>query len=100
MANRSVGNLKDRSAWVSLKLIAFFLSCLPIGFVLASAGGALFGAGIIFWIIGVFGSVYSIVRRLWGPRAAKFAVLVLVLILLWELFSGKSRESNHERSDY
>jgi len=89
--------------WVSGKTILFFLLILPAGFMLTLAGtalqGRLFGFGISLWVVGVFGSVYSIVRRLWGPRAAKLAVLTLFVILLGELFSGKRNERDHDPFD-
>jgi len=98
----SVRQGKSASIWVSWEVILFFLLLLPAGFMFTSQS-ALFGFGILMWVVGVFGSVYCVVRRLWGPKAAKLAVLVLVLILLWELFSGKGRENSHDpfdRRDY
>lgn len=55
------------------------------GLVLASSGagnGMLFLSAILLWVIGVLGAVYSIVRRLAGPRAAKLAVGILLLALI------------------
>jgi len=77
------------------------------GFLLTSASSStaselqdvLFGSGILLWIVGVFGTVYCIVRRLAGPRAAKLAVLALLLILLSEVIFSKRRGKNHDLLD-
>jgi hypothetical protein len=51
------------------------------GFLLTSAGthpgaiqGLLFGFGILLWVIGGLGTVYCVVYRLAGPKAAKLVV--------------------------
>ena len=94
---------EDNSLWVSWRFILFFLLLLPLGLVLTSAStaqsglqDALFGSGIVLWVTGVFGSVYCIVRRLAGRKAANLAILALILILLAELFSGKRDEKHHD----
>ena len=94
------------SDWVSIKLILFFVLLVIAGFLLTSASSAasglqdvLFGSGILLWIVGVFGTVYCIVRRLAGPRAAKLAVLALLLILLSEVIFSKRRGKNHDLLD-
>ena len=91
----------QRSRWISAKIILFFLILIGAGFLLTftSTSGfqdAQFGSGILLWVVGVFGAVYCIVRRLWGPRAAKFAVLALFVILLSELFSSKRNERDYD----
>jgi len=92
---------EQRSRWISAKVILFFLLLMGAGFLLTvtSASGfqdAQLGSGILLWVVGVFGAVYCIVRRLWGPRAAKFAVLALFVILLSELFSSKRNERDYD----
>ena len=95
------------SNWVSIKLILFFVLLVIAGFLLTGASSAtasglqdvLFGSGILLWIVGVFGTVYCIVRRLAGPRAAKLAVLALLLILLSEVIFSKRRGKNHDLLD-
>jgi DMSO reductase anchor subunit len=84
-----------------MKVILLFLLLMVAGFVLTSTGtapsgfqDALFGSGILLWVVGIFGSVYCIVRRIAGPQVAKLAVLVLFLILLGEVIFG--RRKNHE----
>jgi len=65
------------------------------GFVLALFGrsiGMLFLSSILLWIIGVLGAVYSIVRRLAGPRAAKLAVGILLLALIIKLIFGERHD--------
>ena len=94
-----MGQRKPASTWVSGKAILFFLLLLPVGFILTLTGtaqGALFGPGILLWVVGVFGSVYCIIRRLWGPKAAKMAVLFLFLILLWKVFSNKREDRDRD----
>ena len=98
-----VSKRSSGSNWASVKFMLFFLLPIAAGFVLTSTSGnvsgfqdALFGSGVLLWVIGVFGAVYCIVRRAAGPRAAKLAVLVLVLISLTELFSGIHDEKHHD----
>ena len=86
------------SKWVSIWFILFFALVVLAGFLLTSlssaAGGlqdVLFGSGILLWTVGVFGTVYCIVRRIAGPKAAKLAILVLLLIFLTEIFSKRGR---------
>jgi len=97
---------EESSKWVSAEVILFFLVPLTAGFVLTMVGTTqsgsqdiLFGSGIALWVTGVFGSVYCIVRRLAGRKAANLAVLALILILLAELFSGKGRENDYDPID-
>ena len=89
------------SIWTSWKTILFFLLLLPAGLILTSIGSGLaglqdvtFGLGILLWVVGVFGGVYCIIRRLAGPKVAALAVLFLFVILLSELFSGNRRDRN------
>ena len=87
------------SNWVSIKLILFFVLLVIAGFLLTGASSStasglqdvLFGSGILLWIAGVFGTIYCIVRRIAGPKAAKLAILVLLLIFLSEIFSKRGR---------
>ena len=95
-SRRPQGKQGSRTNWVSMKVIIFFLLLMAAGFLLTSAGTAqsgfqdvLFGSGVVLWVVGVLGAVYGIVYRLAGPKAAKLAVVVLILILLSELFFGK-----------
>ena len=52
----------------------------------------LFGFGILLWIVGVLGSLYAVVNRLAGPRAAKWAVGILLVALIIELIFGKRND--------
>jgi hypothetical protein len=101
-SRRPQGKQGSRTNWVSMKAIIFFLLLMVAGFLLTSAGtaqngfqDALFGPGVVLWVVGVLGAVYGIVYRLAGPKAAKLAVVVLILILLSELFFGK-RDEKHQ----
>ena len=80
---------------------------MAAGFVLTSVNSrqnsfqdALFGSGVLLWIVGAFGATYSIARRLAGPKAAELAVVVLFLLLLSELFSGKRREKDRDSFEH
>ena len=107
MASKVAGpSHRNGSNWVSLKAILFFLLLMGAGFLLTATGtsatgfqDAQFGSGILLWIVGVFGAVYCVVRRLAGPKAAKLAVLALFVILLSELFSGNRGEKDHDPFD-
>jgi hypothetical protein len=90
-----------------VKFILFFLLLMAAGFVLTSGSSGLnnfqdvlFGSGVLLWVVGVFGAGYCTVRRLAGPKAAKLTVVVLFLILLGELLSGKRGEKNHDAFDH
>lgn len=77
---------------------------MVLGFFLASASTSLtspsgfqdllFGFGVLLWIIGVLGTVYAVVNRLAGQRAAKLAVVVLVLTLIIKIISGEHYNQN------
>ena len=98
------------SIWTSWMTILFFLLLLPTGLILTSVSSGLaglqdvtFGLGILFWVVGIFGGVYCIVRRCAGPKVAALAVVVLFVILLSEIFSGNRRDrkdllKKHRRS--
>ena len=80
---------------------------MAAGFVLTSANSglnsfqdALFGSGVLLWIVGAFGATYCIARRLAGSNAAELAVVAVFLILVSELFSGKRGEKNHDSFEH
>ena len=79
-------------------ILGFFLTCFSTR--LTNPGGFqdfLFGFGILLWIIGGLGSVYAVVNWLAGPRAARLAIVLLMLALLSEVVFGGERE---KRDDY
>jgi len=96
------GRTDESSLWTSGKAILFFLLLLPTGFLLTSASGltgfeGAFAFGILAWIVGVFGAVYCIVRRLAGPKFAALAVMFLFVILLSNLSSENRPDRLGER---
>ena len=89
----------DSNQHASSIRLSYTLPLLILGFLLASAGnsssafaGVLFGFGILLWMIGALGTVYWLVNRLAGPRAAKWAVGLLILSLIIELIFGGQRD--------
>ena len=72
----------------SIKL-TYTLPLLIAGFLLASAGSVLFGLGVLLWVVGLLGTVYWAVNRLARPRAAKWAVGLILLSLIIELVFGQ-----------
>jgi hypothetical protein len=78
---------------VPLMIVGLFLVSSSTS--LTNPGGFqdfLFGFGVLLWIVGVLGSVYAVVNRLAGPRAAKWAVVLLIFVLLSQvIFRGREK---------
>ena len=79
--------------------LTYTVPLMMVGFLLTFAGtshsafqGALFGSGILLWIIGGLGTAYCIVNRLSGPKAAKLVVAFLIFTLLAEIIFGPRRD--------
>ena len=91
-------NRGDSNRGASSIRLYYTVPLLIIGFVLASAGtsgaleGVVFGLGVLLWAIGALGTVYWVVNRFAGPRAAKWAVGLVVLSLVIDLIFGQREE--------
>ena len=71
--------------------LSYTVPIMIVGFVLAYSG-LWFLLGIVLWSIGFLGSVYAVVNRLAGARAAKWAVLLIVLVFIIEVVFGQRKD--------
>ena len=85
----AVDKCPDSNLTVSSIKLTYTVPFLIAGFLVASAGGVLFGLGVLLWMVGLLGTVYWVINRLAGPRAAKWVVGLIVLSLIIELFFGQ-----------
>jgi hypothetical protein len=100
--NSRTNSRKSRSSirlvyTVPIMILGFFLVSTSTS--LTNLGGfqdMLFVFGILLWFFGFMGTVYAIVNRLAGPRAATWAVVLLTLALLTQVIFGAHEERDND----